>query len=261
MSRAWMLVLLAACSGAGASETEARTEDDLAERRYVDAYADAPMTGVARTKMLGALDRLAKVARSSKSELRRAIATETLARIEDGDVLLGSIQAARGIDRWHMCKDEELPVCAGAPPASDDRVWTGDAELARRLEEGLAGYQWGNRVYFSITEETDVGELAATLVHEAVHVAHRSECHYYAVVDDHVVAPEPAYVEEYRSFLAECWYGDDAATAEECVAYAKAATDDYGFGVSPDAAALGARLIGELVPAKATWPRAFGACE
>jgi len=255
-------LLLAACS-AEPDSNDSTSDEDLGGRRYVDVNADEPMAGVAKTKMQSALGRLARVAKESQNEPRRALAAETLARIDGGDVRLGSIQAARGIDRWHMCKDEVHPACTGPAPASDDRTWLGDVDLAKRIEEGLAGYQWGNRIYFSITKETDVDELAATLVHEVVHVRNRSECSYYSNVDAHVVDANPAYIEEYRSFLTDCFYADEAATAATCSVYAKEQVDGYGFATTvDDSAALTARLMSEasFYPRRDGWPTAFGAC-
>lgn len=272
------LVLLACSSG---SEPDGQSEDDLARRtrRYVDVSQDAPMTGVARDKIIGALAQLDRVAHETKSPLRRAIAAETLARIANGDVLLGSIEASRGIDRWHMCKDESLHVCDGAPPAADDRAWRGDAELARTLEADLAGYQWGNRIYFTLGPTTDVNELAATLVHETVHVLNRSECHYYRVIEAHLVDADPAYVEEFRSFLSECYFAEESATIARCTTYAAGRVGEYGFHAklsrvlprkSSDPAKLSALILdaepdgdapfGRLVPRKRDWPPSFDAC-
>lgn len=272
-------LVLAACAGSETSEGE--SEDDIAKRahRYVDVSAEAPMTGVPRDKILRALVKIDRVARDTKSPLRRALAAETLARIESGDVLLGSIAAARGIDRWHMCKDEKERACEGPMPAADDRTWQGDAALARKLEADLAGYQWGNRIYFTLSSETDVDELAATLVHEVDHVANRSECNYYRVIDAHVVEPDPAYVEEFRAFLSECYFNEESATVAKCSAYAKGRVDDYGFDAklsrvlpnrSDDPAKLADLILaaetdrdakfGRLVPRKRDWPSSFGAC-
>lgn len=253
------LLSIACASSQGGEGT---SEDEVAGHRYVDLSAAAPMTGVARQKMLRALARLDRVAHEAQSPLRRDLATEVLARIQSGDVLLGSIEASRGIDRWHMCKDYGMPACEGAPPASDDRTWLGDEALAEKLRTDLAGYQWGNRIYFTLGEDTDVNELAATLVHETVHVAHRSECNYYTVIDRHVVEPDPAYVEEYRSFLSECYFADDAANVDTCTAYAKGRTDEYGYAAQVQGrAALTEELLAkDIVPRKNGWPSAFGAC-
>lgn len=269
------------CACAGSADDDGQSEDDLARRthRYVDVSTDRPMTGIAHDKIMRALTKIDRVAHESRSPLRRALATETLARIEGGDVLLGSIEASRGIDRWHMCKDEESHACDGPAPAADDRTFLGDAALAKKLETELAGYQWGNRIYFTLKSDTDVDELAATLVHETVHVANRSECHYYKVIDTHVVDPDPAYVEEFRSFLSECLFGDESATTASCTTFAAARVGEYGFDAklsrvlpnrSSDPRTLtdlivaaepdGAARFGRIVPRKRDWPSSFGAC-
>lgn len=253
-------VLAIAC--ASATSGEDTSEAELASHHYVDISADAPMAGVARAKMLRALSKLDHVAHEATSPLRRDLATEVLARIQSGDVLLGSIEASRGIDRWHMCKDYGMPACAGAPPASDDRTWVGDQALADKLRADLAGYQWGNRIYFTLVEDTDIAELAATLVHETVHVANRSECHYYTAIEQHLVDPDPAYEEEYRSFLSECYFADDAATADTCTAYAKGRTDEYGYAatITGSKTLTDTLLADDIVPRHAGWPASFGAC-
>ena len=274
-----LVLALAAC--AGAEGADGQSEDDLAKRtrRFVDVHPDAPMSGVPRETILRALVKIARVARETKSPLRRALATETLARIEGGDVLLGSIEASSGVDRWHMCKDENLHACDGAAPAPDDRTWRGDAKLATTLEKDLAGYQWGNRIYFTLSEATDVDELAATLVHETDHVLNRSECSYYRVIDTHVVEPDLAYVEEYRAFLSECYFNDESASVASCSAYAAGRVGDYGFDAklsrvlpnkSDDPKKLtelivaaepdGDARFGRLVPRKRDWASSFGSC-
>jgi hypothetical protein len=278
-----LLLALGACAGGdGASSApDGESDDEIARRvhHFVDVSADAPMKGVAREKILAALTKIDRVAHQTKSPLRRALATETLARIESGDVLLGSIEAARGIDRWHMCKDEKLHACDGPPPAGDDRTWHGDAELARTLESDLAGYQWGNRIYFTLSSATNVDELAATLVHETDHVSNRSECSYYREIDAHVVDPDRAYVEEYRAFLSECYFTEESASVAKCNAFAAGRVDEYGFASdlarvlpsrSRDPKVLaelilaaepeGAARFGRLVPRKKDWPGGFGAC-
>ena len=94
------------------------------------------------------------------------------------------------------------------------------------LEDDLAGYQWGNRIYFTLSSATDVDELAATLVHETNHVLNRSECNYYRVMETHVVEPDRAYIEEYRAFLSECYFNEESATVASCSTYAKGRVDD-----------------------------------
>jgi hypothetical protein len=288
VSRAYLATLLAAvaalASACSAAEqgSEAGDEDELAHRTYlyVDANAEVPLRAPAREKIQQALAKLDRVARRGETPLRRALAAETLARVEAGDVLLGSMAGARGIDRWHMCKDYALPACKGAPPSPDDRTWRGDDEVERTLDRELAGYMWGNRLYFTLHTSTDPIELAATLVHEINHVSNRSECSYYRNIDTHEVEPDLAFVEEYRAFLSECYFTHDTtASPEVCSAAAFPSTTSYGFaadlgrvlpGGSKDPVLL-ARLIagsedggdarfGHLVPRKPTWPASFGAC-
>ena len=285
MFRAWIAAVLAAvacaCSAAE-SGTEAGAEEELNHRSYayVDANPEVPLRAPAREKIQAALAKLDRVARRGGSALRRALAAETLARVESGDVLLGSIAGARGIDRWHMCKDYALAACEGAPPAADDRTWRGDDEVARTLDRDLAGYMWGNRLYFTLKSSTDPNELAATLVHEINHVTNRSECHYYENIDTHELEPDLAFVEEYRAFLSECYFTrDTSASPETCSAAAFPSTTSYGFaadlarvlpGGSRDPVLLAKLIVGaeeggdarfgRLVPRKPAWPASFGAC-
>src|ERR1044072_5886707 len=87
-------LLLIAC--AGAADDPAAQDDDLVKKQhhYVDVSADAPMTAGPREKLLRALPTVARAAHDGETALRRELAAETLARIEHGDVLLGSIEAA-----------------------------------------------------------------------------------------------------------------------------------------------------------------------
>jgi len=286
VDRAWIAALFAtlacACSAAEEAPAAGEDEDELKHRTYayVDANPDVPLRAPAREKIQSALAKLDRVAKRGETPLRRALAAETLARVESGDVQLGSIAGARGIDRWHMCKDYSLAACAGAPPSADDRTWRGDAEVERTLDRDLAGYMWGNRLYFTLHSSTDPVELAATLVHEINHVSNRSECHYYRNIDTHEVEPDLAFVEEYRAFLSECYFTHDTtASPEACSAAAFPSTTSYGFaadlarvlpGGSRDPVVL-AKLIaaseeggdarfGHLVPRKPSWPASFGAC-
>jgi hypothetical protein len=166
-------------------EVETADDDEVTSRSFSLIDPENPFTPEQTRTMQNALDKLARIAKTSVSERRRQLAAETLARIEAGDVLLGSVKGSRGIDRFHMCKDFKLPVCQGVPiPAPDDREWIGDEALGRKLENELHGYQWGNRLYFTIKRATDPDDLAVTLVHEVNHVAHRSECSYYVDIDE-----------------------------------------------------------------------------
>lgn len=267
-------LMLAACAATPSAEGE--SEDEIAKRtrKFGDVNPDAPLTGVPKEKILRALVKLDRVSREAETPLRRNLAKETLARIEGGDVLLGSIEASRGIDRWHMCKDEQMEGCDGPSPPSDD--WRGSAALAKKLKADLAGYQWGNRIYFSLDASTDIDELAVTLVHEVVHVLNRSECSYYRVIEAHEVEPDLAYVEEFRSFVSECYFRDEPVTVAGCTESAAGRVGEYGFDAKLSnvpggdkeklttlilAAEDGATpRFGRLVPRKRDWPSRFDAC-
>lgn len=265
---------LAAC--AAETSTEETSEDDVRRRSYafVDGNPEVPLTPVAKQKIQAALGVLAQKARDGTSPSKE-IAAETLARIQAGHVVLGSIAGARGIDRWHMCKDYELAACKGAAPAPSDTTWFGDEALGTTLEKELAGYQWGNRVYFTIDAKLDPKELAATLVHEVNHVVNRSECSYYKDIDAHMVDDDRAFVEEFRAFFAECYQSSDAPSVETCSAHALTSTNTYGFRydlgrILPEgpktALALAQRIAkeeaggGKLVPVHHGWPVSFVGC-
>jgi len=260
----FLCLALAAC----AAPVDAPSDEvPLTGRRFFLADDERPLSREDARTMSRALDKLARVARTAATERRRTLAAETLARIEAGDVRLGSIEGSRGIDRFHMCKDFALSVCEGPPPPADDRTWLGDEALGRKLERELDGYQWGNRLYFAITRSTDPDALATTLVHEVNHVAHRSECSYYTDLDAHVLDGDKAYVEEFRAYVAECFFvRDTTASLETCTEYAARAVDAYGFAHERlDPRALTEAILagerGRLVPVRERWPTSFGACE
>ncbi len=291
MKRAsWWLALtvstlsLVGCS-AGSPDGAAPSDDDSAavELSHPFAYAnpDLPYTATQVRVLEAALDRLAAVAKDSESPLRRQLAKETLARIEAGDVRLGSVGSARGIDRYHMCKDFKMAACQGPAPAADDRTWLGDEALGKKLENELDGYQWGNRIYFTITRDTDPNDLAKTLAHEVNHVLNRSECDYYANLAEHEMDGNRAFLQEFRSYLAECYYvKDTSADVDACTAYASKKLEMYGFQhdlakIVPQGKAakessitrlvVGAKAgddapLGRLLPEASVWPHAFGAC-
>lgn len=268
-----------------ADGSAAPSDDDSAalELSHPFAYAnpDLPYTATQVRVLEAALDRLATVAKDSQSPLRRKLAAETLARIEAGDVLLGSVGSARGIDRYHMCKDFKLPACQGPAPAADDRTWLGDEALGKKLENELDGYQWGNRIYFTITRSTDPNDLAKTLAHEVNHVLNRSECDYYANLAEHEMDGNRAFLQEFRSYLAECYYVKDTSADEDtCTAYASQKLEMYKFEhdlakIVPagkaakestitrlvvTAKADGDAPLGRLLPEPSVWPHSFGAC-
>jgi hypothetical protein len=271
------LFSLAACALVACAGAEVVTGDDeVTSRSFSLIDPENPFTPEQTRTMQKALDKLARVAKTSVSERRRELAAETLARIEAGDVLLGSVKASRGIDRFHMCKDFKLPVCQGVPtPPPDDREFIGDEALGRKLENELLGYQWGNRLYFTIKRSTDPDELATTLVHEVNHVAHRSECSYYVNIDEHIVEGTKAFVEEFRAYLSECYFvKDTSANVDTCTAYASKALEAYDFEhdltrvvrtgepreLTEAIVEKGTTALGHLVPVRSAWPEAFGAC-
>lgn len=278
------LLVTAGCSASDEATDESASATREDGRPYAFTYANPrrPYTAAQRVVLQAALGKLDRVAARGVSPVRRALAAETLARIEAGDVRLGSVGSALGIDRFHMCKDFAMPACRGPAPADDDTTWTGDAALGRKLEDELDGYQWGNRIYFTISGETDPDDLAKTLVHEVNHVANRSECSYYADVAEHVMDGDKAFLEEFRAYVAECYFvKDGSADVDACTGYAAKILDEvYGFEhdlrrivprgapavprsitelVVATASGASARL-GRLVPEARHWPAAFGAC-
>jgi hypothetical protein len=265
---------LSACS----AETDASSQASGIRQRnftFVDANPAVPLPPIAHSKLQEAMRILDRTAHSSVAPPKaKELALHTLERLESGDVILGSIAGARGIDRWHMCKDYALAACTGSPPAPNDRTWYGDDNLSVQLEEKLDGYQWGNRVYLAIVEGTVASELASTLVHEVAHVLNRSECRYYKDVSAHRVDDNAAFVEEFRSFFAECIFVSAEMDLSRCSAQALESTDSYGFHHSldailpsePTAEGLAKRMLaetapfGRLVPAKANFPSHFVGC-
>jgi hypothetical protein len=135
---------LLACS----AETDASSQGSGVSQRtfkFVDANPAVPLPPIARSKLQEAMRILDRTAHSSMAPPKaKELALHTLERLESDDVILGSIAGARGIDRWHMCKDYALAACTGSPPAPNDRTWYGDDKLSVQLQEKLDGYQWGN---------------------------------------------------------------------------------------------------------------------
>lgn len=274
MRRSIVVLLLGvvACGGA----TGAQSEDQRERHGFTDVNPAQPLAGTTRAELVAALDTLADTAEHAETELTRDLAFFTLERVEEGDVLLGSIEGARGIDRWHMCKDYQLAACEGS--FDGDPEWVGDEAVTDLLTNELDGYQWGNRLYFSFRDDTDAVSVAATLVHEVNHVLNRSECSYYEDIEAHVTDDTLAYLEEYRAFFSECFYSDDAdADLTGCNAHALDHLE--GYELSPDLPAvlpdgdddplvLGELLLeaspedgwGALVPTADVWPEGFGAC-
>lgn len=288
-----LLVALLACVAAACADDPATAEgpqasSDLKGDRAVTRPltfhpidAAHPLAGTARATLIAALAALDRTAHEGSATRQRALAAQTLARIQTGDVLIGSLDDARGADLWHMCKDlDDQRACATATPPSDP-AWAGNATLFGALRRELDGYTWGNRLYFNFGVAFAPDALATTLVHELDHALNRSECFYYEDYFGHVVDPTLAFLEEYRAFVAECVYKrGKGATASRCDASAlsELETRDYGLTpdlsliLDPDDAARGTRPIAEglfaddgafgfLIPAAALWPQDFSECE
>ena len=195
------------------------------------------------TPLEAALLVLNDLAENGETELQRELAGETVARIEDGDVWIGPVSDARGADLWHMCKDIVPDECGDRPTDED---WAATPEIQEAIEADLDGYQWGNRLYFTWSDETDPRKLAATLVHEVNHVLNRSECYYYDDYETHEVNQTGAFLEEFRAFYAECWLNRGAkATVEACREHAVKTMDELEYGLTPDFETL---MPGELNP-------------
>ena len=267
------LTLAFGATGCSETHTNALASGHNEAYRYADVNPDEPLD-VER-----ALAVLAEAASDGDTKLRRDLAKYTLERITDGDVLIGSIRGARGLDRWHMCKDYDLAACQGAP--TDDDHWVGDDEVAETLERDLDGYMWGNRLYFAARSDMTVNELASTLVHEVNHVLNRSECNYYHDIDAHVVDGTRAFIEEYRAFFGECFYANEhTADLTTCDAMAFEHVLEYELdfdlttvlpGGADDSEQLGKLILsppeqptqhfGLLVPETSSWPSHFGTCD
>ena len=236
---------------------------------------DGPQTAVDH-----ALQHLRDVAKDGELNLQRQLAGETLARISAGDVWIGNMDQAAGIDLWHMCMDLVPEACG---PRPTENKWDGTSFVRDTVLRELDGYQWGDRLYFALADHTDVKLLAATLVHEVNHVLNRSECSYYKDLDSHEVDVTYAFVEEFRAFYAECWFVRGAqANVENCRAYALDNLEERGYDMAANFEELmpgekqpleqiSEELIestwweegsfGYLIPSRDCWPEEFGQCE
>ena len=236
---------------------------------------DDPTTPIAR-----AISVLADIADNGDTDLQRDMARETVNRIQAGDVWIGAVDQARGEDLWHMCMDF-MPAECGERPTS--KKWAATKKIRETIFAELDGYQWGNRLYFTLPEDIDPKELAATLVHEVNHVLNRSECSYYKDFTTHKVDETYAFVEEFRAFYAECWLrrGVDASR-EACQEEAATTLVERDYGMTPDYEEImpgelnpldqiAEELLeyrfweegafGYLVPTAAHWPRDFTPCD
>lgn len=270
-----------ACDGGDDGATAAAPDlkgDRAGSLAFREIDPARPLAAADRKTVLAALARLSDVAQRGTSGRQRKLATETLARIVDGHVMIGSVDRARGTDLWHMCLDlGDDQRCPTSPPT--DPAWAGDDALRRALADDLDGYTWGNRMYFRFGAELDATSLASTLVHEVNHVLNRSECMYYADYFTHEVEPTFAWLEEYRAFVSECVLArGSGATVSRCDTWAARQIVERGYDMTPDLAfwvddaSKGSRPIAEslfaddgrygwLAPLTAHWPRAFAECE
>jgi hypothetical protein len=272
--------LLMCATGCGEPDAVEAQQAEAREYRFAEANPHAPIGEEESKQLQRAFRVLKRVSRDADTDPRAALAAATLERITTGDVLLGSIQDSRGRDRWHMCRDFELSACEGRPTRDAD--WIGDDEVADTIDNELDGYMWGNRLYFSFFEDREPSSLAATLVHEVNHILNRSECSYYEDIDQHRVNDTLAYIEEYRAFLAECFFAEgDDQTTESCSEHAAQQLIDLEYGLQPDLSTVlpegeidpvyiaeavveppapPAPSFGLLVPEADSWPDDFGPC-
>lgn len=261
----------------GSAKADRGEEDDDGLWFYTVEHG-APLADAAIDQVLAALTVLQEVGTTGGTALQRDLARETVARILAGDVLILSLANARGLDLWHMCKDFEHADCAGESVAPDGD-WAGSDELRDLIQSDLAGYMWGNRLYFSFSATVSANELAATLVHEVNHILNRSECSYYQDLNTHALDDSLAYLEEYRAFVSECVFlrGDDASAAS-CDVYANEQLTVLEYGFDPDLTRLlgagadsslpiaealfegDATRHGALVPTAPEWPDSFEPC-
>lgn len=233
-------VTLGTLAGCSTPEEGASAADPVVGRPFVDVSAARPLADVARSKIVAAISELERVAANGAAAKQRALAAETLRIIRSGHVKLGSLAGSRGFDRWRMCKGLGHPACAtGSAPRLDDDTWGDEPSLTAGVVEAVLGYTSGNRLYFALHDATDVTELASTLVHEVNHVLNHTDCAYFSDYAAHVIAPEKAFVEEYRAFLTECFFTKRTATPDTCHAAALEGALRYDLNVD----------IASLVPA------------
>jgi hypothetical protein len=264
--------------GAGTDAAPSADADDTPAGDYVEVQPDNPVPPIMDAKIREAMAILAQMAETAELPFEQRLAAETYLRITEGAVKIDTIEDATPSDLYRMCRDYELDACA--EPLDDPSTFAPDPSVVAYLAEHLLGYMWGDRMYFTITAETDVVQLAGTLVHEVNHVLNRSECSYYVDFESQQVDDEKAFLEEYRAFLTEyVYYQHDASDAATGHAYAMNELDDRGYGFDVDNAdimeivggdspeALAASLFAEedrfgwLIPELERWPAGFDLCE
>ncbi len=279
------LIVVAACDDRGPTigddDSATPGKDDRADLpTFVEIDATRPLSTSARALVDAAIGEIARVAEAGRTHRQKRLAAETVARLGAGDARIDTLDDARDLDLWHMCRDTSTrPGCDEDEPPPDG-AFTGDAALWETLAAELDGYTWGNRLYFDLDDEAlDPEALAATLVHELNHALNRSECWYYRNYWAHEVDETLAWLEEYRAFVAECVFSrGTAATAKRCDEVATHDLEAREYGLTPDLAALvddpalGSVAIAEallaedgvygwLVPAAEVWPDDFAECE
>ena len=241
---------------------------------YIDG--DVPFSAKGEARVFAALELLAEIGKQDEG-MRGELARETLARIDAGDVLFGSIASASGIDLWHMCKDMEHAACKDVARSAD---FQGTDALREALAVDLDGYMWGQNLYFSVEGERDDELLASTLVHETNHVLNVSHCSYYSDLDAHTIDQTLAYIEEFRAFFVECFFVEAAEDVDGCAQWADREVVDRGYDLSPELSTvlpdgadtpvgLGRALVeptderdfGALVPTTDVWPEDYNPCD
>lgn len=271
LGRAKLLLTFAvACAPASKPPSSLQAEGDGAAFHEVDP--SQPVPKVFADKLRLAMDLLQTTAIQPQTELQGKIAGATLDRIKDGSVQLDTLTGALPQDLYHMCRDLHMDSCTA--PLSEPWTFGADAALRRRILANYAGYMWGNRIYLTIRDASEISEVASTLVHEVVHVLHRSECNYYRDQKQQVVDDRKGFVEEYRSFIAECVFQlGKAATPQSCHKFAEGqVTTGYKFKIKITDIVGGRRehALAELifnqsdghkiVAERSRWPRSFAEC-
>ncbi len=230
----------------------------MEEPGFVEVDPANPVPKIFASHIHQALKVLDQIANDPVTLLQGKIAKATLERINDGSVEIDTLTGAIPSDLLHMCRDLKMEECSG------EGNFKLTAALRRKILSSYAGYMWGNRVYLTLAEGSEVLETASTLVHEIIHVLNRSECHYYSDFKNQVVDADLAFKEEYRSFVGECIFVEGSvASPERCHEFAiKKIKAGYKFSAKVDEtfAAKIFEASKQIVPNKSNWPRHFSDC-
>ncbi len=170
------------------------------------------------------------------------LALETLRSLEQGYVLLDEVRDLTCADFEHVRKD--LPAL-GLTPEDRAKMLASNSPARAAIEEAIAGYQWGNRIYVARGLETP--RLAATLVHEVNHVLNRSEFGYY---DD---LPTSAFLHEYRAFHVESLYNPDEYKNVDLMDYVITTYEYDRSKIKPEALANPVTPL--LIPDEMSWKK------